>query len=123
MTYSYIVSNFNIFDLFTGEGLTSYSDLVFNGRYVHSHNQFLDIFIKCGLVGLMLYVDLFFISLRVINRQYKIVQNEEIVFLSATVISFVIMFISEVYTTPLIMMILYLGYRFADLKQIKEVMK
>mgnify|MGYP005756675135 CR=1 FL=1 len=117
MARLYIVSNYNIFDYLIGEGLTSYSTLLFNGRYAHSHNQFLDIFIKSGLVGLMLYITLFIISLHVMNRQYKKMQKKEIAIISATVISFVIMFITEVYATPLIMMILYLGYRFVDLTQ------
>lgn len=117
MVKSYIISNFNFADYITGTGLFSYSTEIFNGRYAHSHNQFLDIFIKSGIVGVLFYVRLFVISVRNMNAQYKRTWDKEIMVISATIIAFTSMFIAEVYTTPLIMMVLYLGYRYELLSE------
>ena len=114
MSSTYIESNFNAIDYIVGKGLFDYSNVVFSGRYAHCHNQFLNLFFGYGAVGVIIYVRLFIITLKNLNNQYRISKNKSCILIGSTVIAFVIMFIAEVYTTPLIMMVLYLGYRYNE---------
>lgn len=106
MCINYIKNNFSNIDYMMGQGAIEYSKLVFNGRYAHCHNQFMDIFLQGGFLGLIFYIGLFKIALEKISN----LKNDILVFIAAIIISFVVMFIAEVYITPLIYFSLYLVY-------------
>ena len=121
MMLNYISSQFKALDYLIGSGLINYRQEVFNGRYAHCHNQFFDQFIQTGFLGLFLYLKLFYLSLGRIMKRYNMTNNAYLILIASAIISFVIMFIAEVYTTPLVFLILAMGFYNSELiKNTKE---
>lgn len=113
---NYIRNNFSVLNYLIGTGLINYRQVVFGGRYAHGHNQFFDQFIQMGLFGVILYIRMLSLSLNKIVDRYNKDNNTYLILIAASIISFVIMFVAEAYTTPLIFLILAIGYRSEDLK-------
>lgn len=102
----YIKLSFTTSDYLIGTGHINYSDVIFEGRYAHCHNQFLDIFVQSGIIGVLLFIDLFSLAFIKIVRCLDQKSSPVYYILVACLISFVIMFVSEVYLTNIIVLLL-----------------
>lgn len=110
ITLNYISNNFKLINYVFGTGMVEYKQAIYMGRYAHCHNQFLDQFIQSGIIGLLLYLRLFYLSISNVIRRYNRNMNEVLVLFGALIIAFSIMFVAEVYTTPMIVLMLSIAY-------------
>lgn len=107
----FIKQNFTNSELLIGMGDFSYQIVFFNSRYAHAHNQFLDIFIKGGMLSLILYILMFYITINRLDTQYKITKSRYLTILAILCLIYPVIFISEVYNSPLIIVVIYITYK------------
>lgn len=110
MVMKYIKEKFSVANYLIGTGMLDYRKEVFAGRYAHSHNQFLDAFMQTGAIGLLLYIRIFYLSMRNVVQQYKQMQNSIMFFVGIVILSITVMFSVEVYSTPLVILVAAIGY-------------
>lgn len=110
MTFNYIGKNFNLINYLIGIGTVSYSSLFYKGRYSNCHNLYLNEFIVSGVIGFFLYFEMFVITLKRLGECYAYKREESLMILASYLIVCNVMFITEAYLTPIILMFLYIGY-------------
>ena len=110
LTVDYIASHFTGLHYIIGNGKTTYSMEMFNGRYAHSHNQLLDIMIQSGIAGLLFYILMFADALKRLVKQYNKYKDFVLIVVGASIVSLLIMFITEVYVASIVLLLLMIAY-------------
>jgi len=111
LTFQYIRENFVLKNYLLGSGLSGYSAIIYAGRYAHAHNHLLHIFVQSGVFGVCIYIYLIYSALKSISNGQKQEPNVIYIILAANIFATVLMFITETYTTPMIVLLLYFSYR------------
>lgn len=110
LTIDYIGKHFKTLNYLVGSGNTLYSMDVFNGRYAHCHDQLFDIFLQSGIIGLFFYICMFGDALIRLVKQYNKSRECILNVVGAAIVSISIMFITEVYVTSVVLLLLMIAY-------------